>query len=231
MCGRYAITLPPSAMERLFGRLGQLPNFPAHFNAAPGQPLPIVRRAPRGGRELALARWGLVPSWSKGPDSRFSMINARAGTVATKPAYRGAFRHRRCLVPASGFFEWRAGPGGKRPWYFTTRAGEGLAFAGLWEHWSGAAGDEIESFAIVVTDANALVAPVHDRMPVILDPKDHAGWLGEEEVPNRALEKLLVPCPAEGMTVWPVSPRVNSAANDEPSLLEPWQEERKGSLL
>lgn len=221
MCGRYAITLPPSAMAKLFKAIGALPNFPARYNAAPTQILPIIRQTRTGQRELALARWGLVPSWSKGPDSRFSMINARAETVSSKPAYRGAFRHRRCLVPASGFFEWQAQPGGKQPWYFTSSSGEVMAFAGLWEHWLGAQGDELETFSIIVTDANELVQPVHARMPVILAPSDYGRWLGEEDVPTRQVEVLLRPYPAEEMKAWPVSTKVNSPANDDEVVITP----------
>lgn len=231
MCGRYAVTLAPEGLARLLGALGHAPRVPARFNAAPGQSLPVVRRRRGGGREIVPLRWGLVPSWSKGPDARFSMINARAETVATKPAYRGAFRHRRCLVPASGFFEWQAVPGGKRPWYFASADGAGFAFAGLWEYWAGAGGDEIESFAVVVTDANARVAPVHDRMPAILAPEDHGRWLGEEDLPLRAVETLLKPCPAEWLTAWPVGTRVNSPANDDPSLIEPVPDEPQARLL
>lgn len=220
MCGRYALTSPPEALAKLFAAIGALPNFPPRYNAAPSQALPIVRRTPRPGRELALARWGLIPSWSKGPDSRFSMINARAETVAEKPAYRGAFRHRPCLVPANGFFEWQAAKGGKQPYYFSLKSGEPFAFAGLWEHWIGAGGDEIESFTIIVTDANDCVAPVHQRMPVILHMEDHARWLGEDDAPTRERLALLRPLPADEMQCWPVSKKVNSPANDSPDLLE-----------
>lgn len=222
MCGRYAITQPPEAMAKLFAAIGALPNFPPRYNAAPSQALPIVRRGARSGREVALARWGLIPSWSKGPDARFSMINARAETVAEKPAYRGAFRHRPCLVPADGFFEWKAmGKEGKQPYYFSLKSGATFAFAGLWEHWIGAGGDEIESFTIIVTDANPCVSAVHDRMPVILQAGDYSRWLAEDDVPTRERLGLLRPFPAADMRCWPVSRRVNSPANDASDLIEP----------
>lgn len=220
MCGRYAITAPPSTLAKLFKAIGAIPNFPARYNAAPTQPLPIVRRSQSGQRELALARWGLVPSWSKGPDPRFTMINARSETVSSKPAYRGPFRHRRCLIPASGFFEWQALPGGKQPWYFTSASGESMAFAGLWEHWIGAQGDELESFTIVITDANELVGPAHERMPVILAPDDYGRWLGEKDASTRQIEDLLRPYPAKQMKSWQVGTGVNSPANDDASILE-----------
>lgn len=231
MCGRYAVTLPPEAMVRLFRAIGALPNFPAHYNAAPGQPLPLVRRVPGGERELTLARWGLIPSWSKGPDSRYSMINARAESVAEKPAYRGPFRHHRCLVPADGFFEWQAAKGGKQPYYFSLASGASFAFAGLWDRWTSAGGDEVDSFTIVVTDANARVAPVHDRMPVILPPDAWGTWLGEDEASARDLKALLRPFPAEAMRAWPVSRDVNRPANDRPDLIAPLPEVQPNPTL
>ena len=219
MCGRYAITTPPQELSKLFQAIGAIPNFPPRFNAAPSQILPVVRRSPKGARDLALMRWGLIPGWSKGPDVRFSMINARSDTVAQKPAYRGAYRHRRCLVPADGFFEWKAERGGKQPYYFSLKSGDTFAFAGLWEHWIGPGGDEIESFAVVVTDANDCVTHVHDRMPVILSPADYGRWLGEEDIPARDLAALMRPFPGEDMQVWPVSRKVNSPAYDGPDLV------------
>ncbi|MGE0652906.1 MAG: SOS response-associated peptidase [Alphaproteobacteria bacterium] len=232
MCGRYSVTLPPEAMAKLFRAIGALPNFPPRYNAAPGQPLPVIRRAPDGRRELTLARWGLIPSWSKGPDSRYSMINARADTVAEKPAYRGPFRHRRCLVPADGFYEWReAGKGGKQPYYFSLKSRETFAFAALWDRWVSAQGDEVDSFAIIVTDANACVAPVHDRMPVILPPDAYAVWLGEEEAAASRLTALLGPAPAESMQAWTVSRDVNRPANDRPDLIAPFCESQSNPTL
>ena len=232
MCGRYAITLPAEAVGRLFGASGPPPDFAPRYNAAPGQMLPIVRRRPRDkGRELALARWGLVPSWSTGPDSRFSMINARAETVAARPAYRGAFLRRRCLVPASGFYEWRQTAHGKQPWLFTPAAGKAFALAGLWERWSGAGGEAITSFTILVTDANADVAAVHDRMPVILARAHHALWLGEAgAAAERDLHALLAPAPAGALRLWPVDRRVNSPENDDAGVMAPLAETGDGLL-
>lgn len=231
MCGRYAITLPPEAMAKAFGVGGALPNIPPHYNAVPGQSLPVVRRGERGGRALDLMTWGLVPSWSKGPDTRYSMINARAETATERPAYRGPFRNRRCLVPAGGFYEWRKTDGARQPWYFTLRSGELLAFAGLWDHWMGAGGEEILSFTIVVTDANDVVRPIHHRMPVILAPEHYARWLGEDDAPIREVIALMAPFPASTMMGHPVSRRVNSPANDDAGLLEPVSLEEPGRLL
>ncbi len=167
MCGRFTLRTPTHRLAEAFG-VRDLPNLPPRYNIAPTQDAAVVRPGPEGeARELAMLRWGLVPSWSEGP-SAYSMINARAETVATKPAFRAAFRHRRCLVPADGFYEWQRVDGGKQPYLVELASGEPFAFAGLWEHWEG--GDVIESFTIIVTEANELLRPIHERMPVILDP-------------------------------------------------------------
>lgn len=230
MCGRYAITSPLEAIIEAFAVKGVRPNLQPRYNAAPSQDLPVVR-AGREGRELILMRWGLVPSWSKGPDSRYSMINARAETVASKPAYRGPFRQRRCLVPANGFYEWKKTAEGKQPYFIALATGEALAFAGLWDHWTGPEGEAITSFTIIVTAANDCVRPIHDRMPVILGPDDHESWLGERGAPSRTkLAIMLRPYPAELMRAYPVSRDVNSPANDSPGLLEGVGEGRSGLL-
>ncbi len=220
MCGRYSLTTAPEAMRRLFDTLGPLPNLAPRYNIAPTQDAPVVRRSTGGGRELAMLRWGLVPAWSKGPDSRYSMINARAETVAEKPAYRTAFRQRRCLVPASGFFEWQKRGKAKRPYLIGIEGREAFAFAGLWERWEGAEAEAIESFTIIVTEANARVRPIHERMPVILDPADYGPWLEEGVEASTRAHALLAPYPAEAMTAHAVSTRVNSPGNDDPECLE-----------
>lgn len=231
MCGRYAITSPLEAIIEAFALKGPRPNLQPHYNAAPSQYLPVIR-SDRGGREMVSMRWGLVPSWSKGPDARYSMINARAETVASKPAYRGPFRHRRCLVPANGFFEWKKGTEGKQPYFITLSSGEPFAFAGLWDQWTSADGSEMESFTIIVTAANDVVRPIHDRMPVILSADAYESWLGEAGPPSRTkLAILLRPYPAGLMRAYPVSRDVNSPANDRPDLLEPVAAEGQASLL
>ncbi len=181
----------------------------------------MVRRRPDGvGRELALPRWGLVPSWSAGPDSGYSMINARAETVATKPAFRRAFRQRRCLVPADGFYEWAKVGTRKQPYFIRLRSGEQpMAFAGLWEHWASHTGqDVIESFTIIVTEANDLLRPIHQRMPVILAADDYGRWLDPEAADGRELLRL---CPPESLEAHPVSTRVNNPRNNDHGLVEP----------
>jgi putative SOS response-associated peptidase YedK len=232
MCGRYAITSPPDAIARLFSLQGPRTNLRPRYNAAPGQDLPIIRRAESGTRELTFARWGLIPSWSKGPDSRFSMINARSDTVASKPAYRGPFRHKRCLVPADGYFEWQAGPHGKQPFYISHPRGL-MAFAGLWDSWVSPQGDEVMSFTVIVTDAVPVTAEIHPRMPVILSPARFGPWL-DKETPAKELESLIaLPEGGAELRFWPVSRAVNSPSNDAPDLVEEIElpGETQGSLL
>ena len=154
-----------------------------------------------------LARWGLVPVWAKDVKLGYSTFNARAETVATKPTFRAAFRHRRCLVPADGFYEWQALAESKRkqPWFIARRDRDPLAFAGLWERWISPAGDTLESCCIIVTNANALMRPIHERMPVILDPADWDAWLAPDARDPAALQALLQPYPADDLAAWPVA--------------------------
>ncbi|HUF86699.1 MAG TPA: SOS response-associated peptidase [Thermohalobaculum sp.] len=223
MCGRYSLTTPPEAIQRLFRLASPLPNLAPRYNIAPTQDAPVVGLGKDAdGRGLAMLRWGLVPFWSDGPDSRYSMINARAETVRTKPAFRAAFKERRCLVPADGFYEWQAQGSGKpkQPWRFVRRDETPFAFAGLWEHWAPkdtSDAEPIRSFSIIVTDANALVRPIHDRMPVIIEPEDHEQWLSGE--PDAA-EALLRPCPPEMLRAYKVGTRVNSPRNDDTACIE-----------
>ena len=221
MCGRYSLTTAPEAMRRLFGTRGPLANLPPRYNIAPTQDAPVVRPAEDGGgRELVMLRWGLVPSWSRGPDSRYSMFNARAETVADKPAFRAAFRARRCLVPASGFFEWRKLGRAKQPYHIGVEGRAAFALAGLWDRWAGGEGEAIQSFTIIVTEANELIRPLHERMPVIIDPADYGLWLeGGAEAADRA-RALLKPYPAEAMAAYAVSARVNNPRHDDAQCLE-----------
>ena len=220
MCGRYSLTSAPEAMRQLFDLDGPLLNLEPRYNIAPTQDAPVIRARDGGKRELAMLRWGLVPSWSKdGPDSGYSMINARAETVADKPAYRGAFKDRRCLVPADGFYEWKKVGKEKQPFRFTMADGAPFLLAGLWARWRRPDGSDLQSFTIIVTTPNPLVAQVHDRMPVILDRAGAAQWL--KGGARDGLLALLVPFPAERMAATMVSKRVNSPANDDPSLIEP----------
>ncbi|MGB8276069.1 MAG: SOS response-associated peptidase [Alphaproteobacteria bacterium] len=219
MCGRYSLTTPPEAMRGFFKITGPLPNLAPRYNLAPTQTAPIVRPADDG-NEMVPARWGLVPSWSEGPESGYSLINARAETVADKPAFRGAFRARRCLVPADGFYEWQArDKRPKQPYHIHLRTRAPLAFAGLWENWE-KEGERILSFAIIVTEANAMMREIHDRMPVILSPDDFDRWLDAETAGPDA-QALLKPCAADLLVAEPVGTRVNNPKNDDAGCIEP----------
>lgn len=222
MCGRY-VSPDQAAIERAWhiGRDNSNP-FRAHYNAAPTQMLPALRVHPEHGRELALLRWGLVPPRAKDAAIGARMINARAETVAEKPAFRAAFRRRRCLVPMLGFYEWQRAGTLKVPHYIHLLNAEVFAVAGLYEYWPGKDGAEpIASYTIITTEANEMVAKLHDRMPAILPEQDHDAWLDPKNEQTDALQKLLKPYPAEEMRAYPIRLRVNNVKNDEPELIEP----------
>lgn len=219
MCGRYTLTASAAQVAEQFG-LDVAPQLAPRYNIAPTQAVPAIRAGSQG-RELAMLRWGLVPFWAKDPAIGAKMINARAETAAEKPAFRAALRQRRCIIPADGFYEWRQAPGGKQPLYFRVGAGAPFGLAGLWESWRSPGGEQIQSCTILTTRANDLVAPAHDRMPVILDPADYALWLDPEMRDPGPLDHLLAPFPAEAMDVYPVSKAVNRVANDSPDLIAP----------
>ena len=186
MCGRFVQYSDPEIYASQFD-LDTVCEATPRYNVAPTQPVLAIRQSDEGRRALVRLRWGLVPAWSKGPDSRYSMINARAETVKSKPAYRNGFKHRRCLIPAEGFYEWKAGKGGKTPFLIRRQGGDPFAMAGLWERWHGGEGETIESCTIIVTDANDLVQEIHDRMPVILGPETLESFL-DEEAPLELIE-------------------------------------------
>jgi putative SOS response-associated peptidase YedK len=224
MCGRYDLHTSVHELLRLLrARLGT--EAPPSYNVAPTRAVAAVREAEPGDREVVTLRWGLVPAWSKGPDSRYSMINARAETIASKPAYRSAFRARRCLIPANGFYEWRQSAGGKQPWYITVGdTTEPFLMAGIWERWRDADGVQLESCAIVTTQANSAVREIHERMPVILELPVAEQWLDPSEKDPAVLTAIAqTPLAADRIRAWPVSTRVNSPANDEPACAAPLQ--------
>lgn len=205
-------------------RLAGAPDLMPRYNIAPTQDAPIIRLAEGGAaRRIGLLRWGLLPHWAKSPATAARMINARSETAADKPAFREAFRQRRCLVPADGFFEWKKDERGKQPYLIGNRDETPFAMAGLWEWWPGSPEheDAIESFTILTTTPNDLVRPLHDRMPVILAPDDHERWLDPGLEDPEAIRALCRPHPAETMVARPVSRRVNSPANDDPGCIEP----------
>jgi putative SOS response-associated peptidase YedK len=219
MCGRYAITSAPEAIRRLF-RYPEQPNFPPRYNVAPTQPIPIVRLS-EGERHFALVRWGLIPAWVKDPKNFSLLINARAESVNDKPAFRNAMKYRRCLVPADGFYEWQRVGAGKRPFYVGLKDGGPFAFAGLWEVWTGPNGEELETAAIVTTQASPSIAHIHDRMPVMLEPDAFDSWLDCKTVDAEMAAAMIAPARDERLAVHQVSPAVNRVANDDASLIAP----------
>ncbi len=225
MCGRFGFSIPPKNVAEHFGLETTPERLAPRWNIAPSQDAACVLRHPEtGARVLRMLRWGLVPHWSKDMKAGARMINARSETVSTKPAFRAAFRSRRCLVCADAFYEWQTlEQGGKRPWLYRLTDGGPFAMAGLWEHWRGRSGDQADAdvftFAVMTCQANALTAQVHDRMPVILAPDDYGPWLDPASKPG-TLGPLLVPCDRAMETV-PLTRRINSPANDDPSVQKP----------
>jgi putative SOS response-associated peptidase YedK len=226
MCGRYVIFSTPEAIRALF-RYGEQPNFPARYNIAPTQPIPIVRLHD-GKPAFALMRWGLLPSWVEEPKTFPLLINARGESVLDKPAFRNAMRRRRCLIPTDGFYEWQAGAtsGSKQAYFVRARRGEhgpapSLAFAGLWETWTGPNGEELDTAAIVTTDANRTLSAIHPRMPAFVAPEDFARWLDCDAVPAEEAATLIKPADEALLEVYPVSPAVNRVVNDSEALIAP----------
>jgi putative SOS response-associated peptidase YedK len=220
MCSRYSLTSPPEAVRAYFNCKTEA-DFPPRYNIAPSQPVAIVRLDSKGERELALVRWGLIPSWVKDPREFATLINARGETAAEKPSFRGAMRHRRCLVPADGFYEWTGEAGKKQPHLIRTKTGGPMAFAGLWEHWLGADGSEVDTMAIITTSANRTMRPIHDRMPVILAPAQFDLWLDAKGVAAKDAALFLQPAPDSLLAVTPVSKAVGNPRNEGPELWKP----------
>ena len=223
MCGRFTLRAPASVVAEQFA-LFEVPPFTPRFNIAPTQPVAVVRCSPgRAGpeRELVWLRWGLIPSWAKDPAIGNRMINARAESVADKPAFRAALRRRRCLILADGFYEWQRRGRSKQPYYFRLKGGGLFAFAGLWEHWQSPGGEEIQSCTMLTTTANDLCRTVHVRMPLILKPESYDPWLDPAVQTSKPLAPLMVPFPENLMECHPVSTRVNNPANDGPENVEP----------
>jgi len=219
MCGRFTVTSSPEAIRALF-RYPQRPNFPPRYNIAPTQPIAVVRLN-EGKREFLLMRWGLLPSWVKEPKTFSLLINARGESVTEKPAFRAAMKYRRCLIPADGFYEWQATGGRKQPYYVRARSGKPLAFAGLWETWTGPNGEELDTVTIVTTEANRTLSPIHGRMPVIIPEQASDLWLNCADVDDLTASALIMPAPEDLLEAYAISTDVNRVANDSAKLLEP----------
>ncbi len=220
MCGRYALTTSPDDVRDFFAYEDR-PNFPPRHNIAPTQPIAVVRQDLGGRRRFHLIRWGLIPSWAKDPSSFTLLINARAETAAEKPSFRAAMRHHRCLVPASGFYEWRRTGQGKQPFWIRPREGGIMGLAGLWDTWCDPDGGDMDTGTILSMQSNRMMAEIHHRMPVILKPDVFNIWLDTANVDVREAKKLLVPVEDDFLIAEPVSTRVNKVANDDPDVQRP----------
>jgi putative SOS response-associated peptidase YedK len=225
MCGRYTLRAKPAAVAEEFD-LPEVPSFTPRFNVAPTQSVAVVRFDPEeDARRLDALRWGLVPFWADDPGIGNRMINARADTVATKPAFRHAFKSKRCLIVADGFYEWQKRDGGKQPYFIHMRDDCPFAFAGLWDLWT--KGDEpLSTCTIITTNANDLMTTIHERMPVIIPRSAYEVWLDPDVKDAKRLEPLLMPYPDDQMEAYPVSSRVNNPTNDVPECVVPLRSSR-----
>jgi putative SOS response-associated peptidase YedK len=219
MCGRYEVHTPVEEIARIFGAQPEVEAaaLPPRYNVAPTLRVPVVRTG-RHGRALEAMTWGLVPGWAKdlsGPKP----VNARAETVFDKPMFRTAIRRRRCLLPADGFYEWQQRPGGKQPYHIGMADGQVFALGGIWEYWAREGQPALVSCAVIVTHANTLMASIHDRIPVVIDPRDYSAWLSAD-ADDGAIMRMLAPFPPERMRAYPVSTRVNNVKNDAPDLIQ-----------
>ncbi len=222
MCGRFTLRASVNVVAEQFALFEAGP-FEPRFNIAPSQPVPVIRlsRDPEPRRELAWLRWGLIPPWAKDPAIGNRMINARAETVAEKPAYRAAFKQQRCLIAADGFYEWQRMGKSRQPYFIRMHDDRPFGFAGLWESWQAPDSSRIESCTILTTEPNDLLRPIHNRMPVIVGPDQYDAWLDPAAPKPDLLESLGRPHPSDSMTAIAVGKYVNSPAHDDPKCIEP----------
>lgn len=221
MCGRFALDLPPLKLAEHFNLVEEA-NYALSWNIAPSSRICSITADEQDHRHARLMHWGLIPSWAKDASIGNKLINARGETVAEKPSFRSAFKSRRCIIPASGFFEWKTAEGVKNPWYISLRSGDPMAFAGLWETWKPKDGETVESCCIITTDANDLMKPIHDRMPVILDREQWGGWLSTQEKRADKLLPLIHPHDGGAMQAWPVTRELNRAGlRNDAGLIDP----------
>ena len=219
MCGRFTLTADLDDLRAAFDGYSLPGMYAPRYNIAPSQPVLAI---PNDGTAAAqFFVWGLVPSWAKDPSMGARLINARSETLAEKPAFRGGFKYKRCLILADGFYEWQAGPGGKQPHFIHLQGRRPFALAGLWDEWSAPEGGALRTCTIITTAPNPLMEPIHNRMPVILRPDAYAQWLDPNPARPADLQPLLAPFPAEAMAAYPVSTLVNRPANDRPECVLP----------
>jgi len=219
MCGRFTLTVSPATLSGLFKAEWSSP-FKPRYNIAPTQQSPVVRISPADNSlHIDLLKWGLIPSWAKDASIGNHMINARSETVDQKPSFRTALKHRRCIVPASGFYEWQEVGGKKHPLYIKLKDSSLMMFAGIWDHWKNPDGEVIESFSILTTVTNELIQPLHDRMPVILTPEDKDIWLDTQVADPEQLKLLFQPYQSDLMEMYQISDLVNSPRNDNPECI------------
>jgi putative SOS response-associated peptidase YedK len=218
MCGRYSLIQSAEAIASSF-ELKNLPDLSPRYNIAPSQSVATIVR--ESDRTFQWMQWGLIPSWAKNSNIGYKLINARAETVSEKPSFRSAFKRRRCLIVADGFYEWQKVEKRKQPYYIQRQDGRPFAFAGLWETWKSQTEEELITCTIVTTTANALMEPIHERMPVILLPDSYDRWLDPSATDLRSLQDLLQPCASEFLKAFPISPTVNNPANDTPDCIAP----------
>lgn len=224
MCGRYVLKTPAKVLASHFG-LDEVIEVVPRYNISPGTDIPTIRHSPEGKRVMHLLRWGLVPHWAKDPSIGAKLSNARGETVAEKPSFRDAFKRRRCLVPADGFYEWKPEGQIKQPYYFSMESGEPFALAGVWESWRAPGGEILRTCCLITTGPNDIMLPVHDRMPVIVSPDDYEMWLAGES--SDALT-LIRPYGAEKMQAWAVSKRVSRSGEEGADLVCPAIDEHNG---
>ncbi|MDZ7845140.1 MAG: SOS response-associated peptidase [Anaerolineales bacterium] len=221
MCGRFSLTVSPEKLQAAFPQFRIPRDLPPSYNIAPSQPIPVIPN--EGKNTLDFYRWGLIPSWADEKFLKYNLINARGETAAEKPSFRSSFRHHRCLVPADGFYEWQKTGGNpdKTPYFIRMKDQRPFAFAGLWDLWHSPHGDPIRSAAILTTQPNSLIKPIHNRMPVILPPEAYQEWLSPQEPKAETLQDLIKPFPGEEMEAYPVSTYVNNPRNNSPQCIQP----------
>ena len=220
MCGRFSLHTPESQIREVFNlKNTELLGLKPRYNIAPSQDIPIIRNTDNG-HEMVMAQWGLVPHWSKESKSKYSTINARVESVAEKPTYRTPFKRRRCLIPADGFFEWKVVNGHKIPHHIRMKDGSVFAFAGLWDHWEGE-GQTLDSCTIIVMPSNAVMRPIHERMPAIIATAHYDWWLDPRVTDKQEIMQFLTSAPSSQLTAYPVSTWVNSPKNNDERCIQP----------